>query len=231
MLFIAFGCRTNILYGREFVTIFEFSIVMLFLLGNAGYWFTYCMAEALDRLEEYPLRLPALPTRRLLSEMSGFVLTYTVLLTLIIGSVFPVLLAIVINYSHSQYSVWIGGGGLGFVLVTAAVLYIIPQFKLHEILVKAKESAIANLSQEYSENEARIFEKINTIKHKECSKEKMLELEVLIRANAYLVERMLFLQSNVREWIIDISAVIAIVTSSIIPIVTFTLQIMSTLID
>jgi hypothetical protein len=210
-----------------FVMIFEFSLMCTFLLGNIGYWFTYCVAHALARLEKFPFMLPALPTRRLMSKVSGLIITSTVLLTLIIGLAFPGILNIVIHYSSSEASLWIGGGGLAFVLITAGVLFIVPQFRLHGILVEAKEAVVGNFSEEYAKNEARIMEKMDFIKRQGCSEERLQDMESLIKANAYLVERMLFLQSNAKEWAFDVTAVITIVTSSIIPIATFVFQLVS----
>jgi hypothetical protein len=209
-----------------YLAIIEFSFFCVFLMGNVGLWFTWCMVKALQDLREsFSLELPALPTKRLMGEFSDLILTYTVLLTLILGSVFPSLLAIWIRYSDKQIHVILGSVGLGLDLLITAVVFIAPQLQLHYILIDAKCNIVEFLSAEYAENEDKIINKMRLMKSEGVTQERMRDIEALISASRYLVDRMLFVQSNVREWSFDITAVLTVVTSSLIPVLSFLFQV------
>ena len=150
---------------------------------------------------------------------------FTILLLIIISSVYPTTLYILINHSGGGQALWIGGIGLGSVLVLDVIFFIIPQLGIHGILVNGKEQLIANLSLEYSKRDAVILEKLNIVKQQGCSDELLRDIEVHIKANAYLVERVQFVQTRVRDWAFDLGSIVSVLSTSLVPIVTFIIQV------
>jgi hypothetical protein len=104
-------------------------------------------------------------------------------------------------------------------------MFVAPQFQLHNILVDAKTRIIEGLSVEYASNEKKILEKMRLMKDERVTRERMQDIEALVSASSYLVDRMLFVQSNVKEWSFDVTAVLTVVTSSLIPLLSFLYQV------
>ena len=174
----------------------------------------------------FHIRIPVIPTRRFLGEFSSLTLTLSLLLSLIIATVFPFLLAIVTNYAESKAALALGTIGLFGVLATTAFFFFTPQLQLHWLLAEGKDRVLSDMSRQYRENERLFYNKLDSLKTDSFSPDAAKDLEWIISTNAFLVERMQFVQANVQEWAFDIPAILSLATSSLIPITTFVIQIL-----
>ncbi|MCJ7623136.1 MAG: hypothetical protein MUO76_06510, partial [Anaerolineaceae bacterium] len=163
-------------------------------------------------------------TDGILKELSSLVLQFTIFISIIISSMFPMALSVVIRISSTQ-SLLIGGIGLGGTISITIILFLIPQYQLHKILVSVKEKKITELPKVSTFFDNIILGKFREMRQSGAINEEWENMALFIDAERYLNEQIDYLQKNFKVWAFQHSSLVKVILSLFLPITTFVLQV------
>jgi hypothetical protein len=210
-----------------FITITEFSFLMLYLLGAVGFWFAICLIRAYYLISaEFKMRIPPLE-RKPLKELSSFLGLTSFLLAITETTVLPTLLYVLIFYSSIEYALYLGSLGLSAVVLFIIMLFFVPQYFLHRSIVDAKERRLTIIQKEYSEHETELFEMLDSLENAETENKYMKKSEQiseLANLNSYLIYAY-DEADRISGWMFDAESLVKLVASVLIPVIAFLLQI------